>query len=166
MHGAQQHESRHAGDRDGDVTARTRRIPGVMGRRALILLLLMLASGPLPAEDGALYPVSGRFGLAAHKHGPSLEAAQSVLNDPGKECGDGGRWFDFRGGIRVDHFTGAPLTFRLQQARFTPPDTYYLVEGGGIGDSFILHKASDTAIDIVMTDGANLFIQLWMVKCG
>jgi hypothetical protein len=89
-----------------------------------------------------------------------------VVNDPVKECADAGRWFDFRGSTRLDPFTATPLTFRLRTAKFTPPSTYYLVEGGSIGDSFILHKASDTAIDIVMTDGDNLFIQLRMVKCG
>lgn len=160
-----------------DSAHHSRRLPARAARRhprstvagvlASAALLLQSANAHYArAEDSAVYPVAGRFGLAAHKRGNSLETAKSVVNDPVKECADAGRWFDFRGSTRLDHFTATPLTFQLRMAKFTPPDTYYLIEGEGIGDSFILHKTSDTAIDIVMTDGGNMFIQLWMVKCG
>jgi len=137
--------------------------------RSLLMLFLGATSPPFAsvlAVEQATYPVTGRYGLAAHKRGPSLEDAKSVVDNISKECADAGRWFDFKGDIRLDHFTGSQLTFKLQQAKFTPPDTYYLVEGAGIGDSFILHRLDDKQIDIVMTDGSNLFIQLWMVKCS
>src|SRR5215470_1688539 len=132
--------------------ARILPIGTVAGMLASAALLLQTASARYArAEDSAVYPVAGRSGLAAHKRGNSLETATSVVNDPIKECTDAGRWFDFRGSTRLDHFTANPLTFQLRMAKFTPPDTYYLIEGEGIGDSFILHKTSDTAIDIVMT---------------
>ena len=111
------------------------------------------------------YPLTGRYGLAAHKQGPSLEAAKAVLDSPAKECADGGRWFEFQGNARLDHFTGSVLTFKLRQSKFTPPNTYYLIEGEGVGDAFILHKLDDKMIDVVLTNGSDLFIQLWLVRC-
>jgi len=50
-------------------------------------------------------------------------------------------------------------------SRVTPPNTYYLIEGKGVGDAFILHKLDDNMIDVVLTNGSDLFIQLWMVRC-
>lgn len=126
----------------------------------------LIALDSLRAAEPPSYPIGGRYGLAAHKRGPSLEAAKDVIDDATRECTDTGRWFDFKGNVRVDHFTGRPLTFTLKHVQFTPPDTYYLVEGERIGDSFILHKSSEAMIDIVMTDGASVYIQLWMVNCG
>src|SRR5207302_842528 len=78
------------------------------------------------------YPLSGRYGLAAHKQGPSLEEAKAVLDSPAKECADAGRWFEFKGNTRLDHFTGNVLTFKLRQSKFTPPNTYYLIEGESV----------------------------------
>jgi len=121
------------------------------------------------AEAGAApeptYPLTGRYGLAAHKQGRSLEDAKPVLDSPAKECTDSGRWFEFKGNTRLDHFTGNILAFTLRQSKFTPPNTYYLVEGDSVGDAFILHKLDDQTIDVVLTNGSDLFIQLWMVRC-
>ncbi len=124
----------------------------------------MVWSGMVAAREPT-YPLTGRYGLAAHKQGPSLEDAKAVLDSPAKECGDGGRWFEFQGDTRLDHFTGNVLTFKLRQSKFTPPNTYYLVEGNDVGDAFILHKLDDKMIDVVLTNGSDLFIQLWMVRC-
>ena len=122
-------------------------------------------SSPAIAAGEPTYPLSGRYGLAAHKQGPSLEAAKAVLDDPAKECADPGRWFEFKDDTRLDHFTGNVLTFKLRQSKFTPPNTYYLFEGKDVGDAFILHKLDEKTIDIVLTNGSDLFIQLWMVRC-
>ena len=50
-------------------------------------------------------------------------------------------------------------------SRVTPPNTYYLIEGNDVGDALILHKLDDNMIDVVLTNGSDLFIQLWMVRC-
>jgi hypothetical protein len=131
--------------------------------------VLCVASGVvwpvMVAAREPTYPLTGRYGLAEHKQGPSLEDAKAALDSPAKECADSGRWFEFQGNTRLDHFTGNVLTFKLRQSKFTPPNTYYLIEGKGVGDAFILHKLDDKMIDIVLTNGSDLFIQLWMVKC-
>jgi hypothetical protein len=139
-------------------------------RRAIgAVAILCVAAGVVgPVTVAArepTYPLTGRYGLAAHKQGPSLEAAKAVLDSPTKECADGGRWFEFQGNARLDHFTGNVLTFKLRQSKFTPPNTYYLIEGEGVGDAFILHKLDDKMIDVVLTNGSDLFIQLWLVRC-
>lgn len=134
------------------------------GAAGLWLASSML-SPPAIAAGEPTYPLSGRYGLAAHKQGPSLEAAKAVLDDPAKECADPGRWFEFKDDTRLDHFTGNVLTFKLRQAKFSPPNTYYLFEGKDVGDAFILHKLDEKTIDIVLTNGSDLFIQLWMVRC-
>jgi hypothetical protein len=141
-----------------------------MKSRSLDTVAILCVASSIPWAAGALarepvYPLSGRYGLAAHKQGPSLEGVKAVLDSPAKECGDAGRWFEFKGNTRLDHFTGNLLTFKLLQSKFTPPNTYYLIEGKGVGDAFILHKLDDRTIDVVLTNGSDLFIQLWMVRC-
>jgi hypothetical protein len=141
---------------------------GCRRRIEAIAIVAAVAAVPCSATVAAgepNYPLTGRYGLAAHKQGPSLEEAKAVLDNPAKECADPGRWFEFRGNARLDHFTGDVLTFKLRQSKFTPPDTYYLIEGESVGDAFILHKTDADTIDVVLTNGSNLFIQLWMVKC-
>jgi hypothetical protein len=136
-----------------------------MGAVAILCVAAGVVWPGMVAAREPTYPLTGRYGLAAHKQGPSLEAAKAVLDSPAKECADGGRWFEFQGNARLDHFTGNVLTFKLRQSKFTPPNTYYLIEGEGVGDAFILHKLDDKMIDVVLTNGSDLFIQLWMVRC-
>ena len=135
----------------------------VVGDACVVLMGILVPFAAAAREPS--YPLTGRYGLAAHKQGSSLENAKAVLDSPAKECTDRGRWLEFSGNTRLDHFTGNVLTFKLRQSKFTPPNTYYLVEGEGVGDAFILHKIDDKMIDVVLTNGTDLFIQLWMVRC-
>jgi hypothetical protein len=130
-----------------------------------VFLIVIIFPLPQPAGREATYPLTGRYGLAAHKQGPNLEDAKAVLDNPVKECGDRGRWFEFKDSTRLDHFTGNVLTFNLRESKFTPPNTYYLIEGESVGDAFILHKIDDKTIDVILTNGTDLVIQLWMIKC-
>jgi hypothetical protein len=136
-----------------------------IGRLAMLCVASSILWSATAAAREPNYPLAGRYGLAAHKQGRSLEDAKAVLDSPAKECADGGRWFEFNGNTRLDHFTGNVLTFKLRQSKFTPPNTYYLIEGESVGDAFVLHKIDDKTIDLVLTNGSDLFIQLWMVKC-
>jgi len=137
----------------------------VIAALAIVGIVCGLAPPATAAAPEPAYPLTGRYGLAAHKQGRSLEDAKPVLDSPAKECTDSGRWFEFKGNTRLDHFTGNILAFTLRQSKFTPPNTYYLVEGDSVGDAFILHKLDDQTIDVVLTNGSDLFIQLWMVRC-
>jgi hypothetical protein len=163
------HEQIYLGARDrrrhGSKTSCMRNRRRAMGAAAILCVASSAVWPGTAAAREPTYPLTGRYGLAAHKQGPSLEDAKAVLDTPAKECGDGGRWFEFQGDTRLDHFTGNVLTFTLRQSKFTPPNTYYLIEGEGVGDAFILHKLDDKMIDVVLTNGSDLFIQLWMVRC-
>src|SRR5260370_15008884 len=98
-------------------------------RRAMgAVAILCVASGMvwpgMVAARGPTYPLTGRYGLAAHKQGPSLEDAKAVLDTPAKECADGGRGFEFQGDTRLDHFSGNRLAVMLRQPKLSPPNTH------------------------------------------